>query len=134
MTYNRYDVMIKEVNAAQNKLENYYHELVKKNDEEALALYKIDPNAVSDMLTAFSLEQADLALQTWKRLGEYLMVKFLDGVIKGEKDGQFEQNDKRIPQRVIRPGYPEDFNRKEFVEPNPERFRLKSQEELNERK
>ena len=126
--------MIKEVNHAQDKLESYYKELVEKNDKEALALWKIDPNAVSDMLTAFSLEQADLALNTWKQLGERLMVKFLDGVIKGEKDGKFEQNEKHIPERVSRPGYPEDFNRREFVNPDPERFRLKSDEELKQRK
>ena len=134
MTYNRYSDMIKEVNHAQNKLESYYKELVDKNDKEALELWKKDPNAVSDMLTAFSLEQADLALTTWKRLGERLLVKFLDGVTKGEKDGKFEQNDKHIPERVIRPGYNEDFNRKEFVTPHPERFRLKSDEEMKQRK
>ena len=65
---------------------------------------------------------------------ELLMVKFLDDAIKGEKNGQFDGNHKRIPNKVTRPGYSHEYIEKEFVRPNPERFRVKTAEEMENRK
>ena len=62
------------------------------------------------------------------------MVKYLDDAIKGEKNGQFDGNHKRIPNKVTRPGYPAEYIEKEFVRPNPERFRVKTAEEMEQRK
>ena len=61
------------------------------------------------------------------------MVKYLDGVIKSEKDKRFIKNERNIPPSVIRPGYTESYNR-QIVNENSERFRYKSQEEINNRK
>ena len=46
---------------------------------------------------------------TWKRLGEFLVVKYNDGVVKRMKNGQFERNSIGQPAGVIRPGYPKEF-------------------------
>ena len=46
---------------------------------------------------------------------------------------KFIKNEKNIPPTVVRPGYTKSYNRK-VVGENPERFRYKSQEELNNRK
>ena len=51
-------------------------------------------------------------LQEWKKLGQYLMVKYVDGVIKREKDGQFQRNAHGLPASPIRAGYSEEFYRK----------------------
>ena len=68
-------------------------------------------------------------------MGKHFMMKYLDGVVKGtDEKGNFLQNDKHIPQKVTRPGYPEWYNRKEFVQPDKDRFRIRSQEEMNRRK
>ena len=73
-------------------------------------------------------------MRTWKKLGEYLIVKFMDGVVKGEKDGKFERTPEGIPANIGRPGYPADgFNKREFVDPDPERFRFRTKEEMNNR-
>ena len=69
-----------------------------------------------------------------EKIGEYLMVKRLDGVLKMEENGKFVQNEKGIPPHVVRPGYPTDYARDEFVTPNPDRFRVKTKEELDKRK
>ena len=78
--------------------------------------------------------EAEKAIATWRKLGEYLMVKYLDDAIKGEKNGQFDGNHKRIPNKVTRPGYSSEYIEKEFVRPNPKRFRVKTAEEMDNRK
>ena len=60
------------------------------------------------------------------------MVKRLDGVLKMEENGKFVQNEKGIPPHVVRPGYPTDYARDEFVTPNPDRFRVKTKEEFGQ--
>ena len=35
---------------------------------------------------------ANGATARWKKLGEYLLVKYMDGNVKKEKDGRFEEN------------------------------------------
>ena len=62
------------------------------------------------------------------------MVKYLDDAIKGEKNGDFDGNHKRIPNKVTRPGYSSEYIDREFVRPNPERFRVKTAEEMDNRK
>jgi len=74
--------------------------------------------------------QATSSTQAWKKLGEYLLVKYMDGNVKMEKDGKFLQNEKGIPPDIIRPGYPEDFLR-QMVKENPQ-LRVKTIKELKE--
>ena len=131
MVYNRFSHLMPEVKVAQNKWETFFNEAVKQADEFAITT---DSVRMHKFLTDFSEAQANIAISEWKKLGEFLMVKYLDGVTKGEQNGTFEQNDKHIPNKVIRPGYPEDYNRKIFVTPHPERYRLKSNEEMEKRK
>ena len=63
-------------------------------------------------------------VDAWKRLGEYLVVKYSDGVIRRTgKDGRFERNAIGQPAGIIRPGYPVDFLR-EYVKQTGERYKM----------
>lgn len=135
MVYNRYSHLIQDVEKSQLKLEKHFTDQLAEADKIAVELYQQqEPVKLEQFLNSFSNKQADKALATWKSLGEYLMVKYLDGTIKGEKNGKFEQNEKHIPQSVKRPGYPEDYIHRELVNPNPERFRVLTEDEMNQRK
>lgn len=83
-------------------------------------------------LTKFSLTQAENSTAAWKKLGEYLLVKYMDGNIKKEKDGKFLQNELHIPPGIIRAGYSEEILR-QIAKEHPG-LRVKTQEELNSRK
>ncbi|HQA75704.1 MAG TPA: C69 family dipeptidase [Salinivirgaceae bacterium] len=131
MVYNRYSHMMPDVKKEQEKWETFFNSAVQKADQFALTN---DTVKMREFLTDFSHAQAETALKAWTKLGQFLMVKYLDGVTKAEKDGQFEQNEKRMPNNLKRPGYPEDFNKKTFVTPDPERFRMRSDEEMQQRK
>ena len=123
------------VKEQQNKLEQEFFNDVKDAENHVAQLIKDGKNQeVRTFLNQFSLAEADKAFTTWKKLGEYLMVKFLDDAIKGEKNGDFDGNHKRIPNQVSRPGYPAEYCEKEFITPNPERFRVKTAEEMEQRK
>ena len=57
-----------------------------------------------------------------KRLGEFLIVKYNDGVVKRMKDGKFERNSIGQPAGVIRPGYPKEFL-EEYVKQTGDRYK-----------
>ena len=135
MVYPRYSMLHPIVKEQQNKLEQEFFNDVKDAENHVAQLIKDGKNQeVRTFLNQFSLVEADKAFTTWKKLGEYLMVKFLDDAIKGEKNGDFDGNHKRIPNQVSRPGYPAEYREKEFITPNPERFRVKTAEEMEQRK
>ncbi len=135
MVYNRYSELMPELKELQKKWDNFFTESVKRTDATAVDMYRKSSTAVTSMLTDYSVSQAENVTEAWRKMGERFMVKYLDGVVKGtDEKGNFLQNDKHIPQKVTRPGYPEWYNRKEFVQPDKDRFRIRSQEEMNRRK
>lgn len=127
MAYTRYSDMIPEIKAEQKKWESYFETAAKQADSFAQSY---DSTSMVQFLTDFSNAQAETAITAWKKLGERLMVKYLDGVTKSETNGVFDRDDYNNPKKIIRPGYNEDFNREEFVKPDPERFRVKSKDKL----
>ena len=135
MVYNRYSELMPELKELQKKWDNFFTESVKRTDATAVDMYRNSSTAVTSMLTNYSVSQAENVTEAWRKMGEHFMVKYLDGVVKGtDEKGNFLQNDKHIPQKVTRPGYPEWYNRKEFVQPDKDRFRIRSKEEMNNRK
>ena len=135
MVYNRYSELMPELKEQQKKWDDFFTESVKRTDATAVDMYRKSSTAVTSMLTDYSVSQAENVTEAWRKMGERFMVKYLDGVVKGtDEKGNFLQNDKHIPQKVTRPGYPEWYNRKEFVQPDKDRFRIRSQEEMNNRK
>ncbi len=109
--------------------EDDFNRLVPAIDKVALSMNQDDAR---QFLTSFSNLQAENSTAAWKKLGEYLLVKYMDGNIKKEQNGKFVQNEFHIPQSIIRAGYPEEFLRK-IAEENPQ-LKAKTEEELKNRK
>lgn len=126
--YGKYSFMMPDIKKVQTKWESNFNLLVPAIDKVAVSMSKEDAKA---FLTNFSVTQAENSTASWKKLGEYLLVKFMDGNIKKEKDGQFLQNEYHIPPGIIRAGYPEEFLRG-MVKENPG-LRVKSAEEIKNR-
>ncbi len=135
MVYNRYSDLMPEIKKLQQKWDNFFTQSVARTDATAKDIYVKMPSSVTGILTDYSLNQAENATEEWRKTGERFMVKYLDGVVKGtDEKGNYLQNDKHIPQKITRPGYPEWYNRKEFVEPDKDRFRVRTAEEMEQRK
>ena len=134
MVYNRYSDLIVEIKAMQEKWDTDFKYSVLATDNIALDIYQTSVADVEQFLTQYSHNQAQSVTNAWKLMGERFMIKYLDGVVKGtDEKGNFLKTDQDIPKKVIRPGYPEDYARKVFVEPNKDRFRLRTKEEMENR-
>ncbi|WP_297176205.1 C69 family dipeptidase [uncultured Porphyromonas sp.] len=103
MAYHRYEPMIQDIRPVQTALESSFNDLVKTTDEYALALMKTEPSRVSDYLTRVCDKVANETTARWKQLGEYLLVKYMDGNVKKEKDGKFEENGYG---QIVMPNFP----------------------------
>jgi dipeptidase len=107
--YLRYDVMSKDVVQLQQQLENRFMQNKPAIDKAAVELYQVNNEAARDFLTDYSVSMGMMTFDNWKKLGEYLLVKYMDGNIKKEKDGEFLTNGftDNIPEMPIQTGYPE---------------------------
>ncbi len=116
MVYSRYSDKIKEVQKVQSKLEDQFEASGPEVEEKAKALYEQSRPEAVQYLTQYSNDLVKGGLAEWKKLGEYLMVKYVDGVIKREENGQFQRNPHGLPVSPIRTGYPEPFIRRVIEE------------------
>ncbi len=112
MVYTRYSDMSVDMHKVQQQLENNFKEIQPEIEKKALNLYERSQPEAVHFLTNHTNSLVKNGLQEWKKLGQYLMVKYVDGVIKREKDGQFQRNAHGLPASPIRAGYSEEFYRK----------------------
>ena len=124
MAYHKYSFMIQDIRKVQQELENHYQEVVPAIDKAAQELYAKDPKEAVEFLTWFSTSTADNATARWKKLGEYLVVKYIDGNVKKEENGQFKRNAYGLPAYPDFPGYDEDYYRS-IVKSAGERLKVK---------
>ena len=118
--YSRYSLIMPDVKKVQLHWENNFNMIVPVIDNATRELPEMEARA---SLTHFSVSQAEASTAAWKKLGEYLLVKYLDGVVKKEQDGKFVQNEFGMPPGVLRPGYPQEYLR-EMVR-NNQNLRMK---------
>ena len=111
MAYGKYSFMIQDIRKVQQELENGYQSKIAVIDKAATELYNKDPEEARKFLTWFSTTTADGATARWKQLGEYLVVKYIDGNVKKEENGQFKRNQYGMPASPDFPGYDEDYYR-----------------------
>ena len=127
MVYPRYDLMIGDVRAVQQQLEDTFAQAQSGIESSALQLLQKDPAAAKRFLTNYTHLTAQSTLDAWKRLGEYLIVKYSDGVVRKTKDGRFLRNSIGQPAGVDRPGYSQEFL-KEYVRQTGDRYLMKALE------
>ena len=107
LCYLRYDMMSTDAVKVQKQLETQYISETDVVDAEAQRLFSTDVNQAITFLTRFSDKMAQNTFDQWKSLSEYLLVKYIDGNIKREKDGTFERNKWGNPVMPLQPGYSE---------------------------
>ncbi len=81
-TYSRWSDMIQDVQKVQRELEGRYLAEQPEVDAQALALYKQNPGLARDFLTAYSTRQGEELVARWRKLGEHLMWKYMDGNVR----------------------------------------------------
>ena len=111
MTYPRYAQLFPAVKAVRDELQQQYINEQASIDARAAELLKHNSADCQKFLTDYTVNTAQSMLARWKELGEYLIVKFNDQVVKKEKDGRFELTEDGICVAPERPGFPEQYRR-----------------------
>jgi dipeptidase len=82
--YARWSDMIVDVQRTQGELEGQFLADQPEIEKAALDLYKRTPEQAREFLTDYSLRQGDKVHTRWRKLGEQLLVKYIDGNVRDE--------------------------------------------------
>jgi len=104
--YARYRDIIQDVQIVQRELESSFAAQVPEVDQAAASLYQQSPRLAREYLTEYSAREAARTVARWRKLGEQILVKFLDGNIRDEHG------------KPRHPPYPEEWLRR-IVEERP---------------
>ena len=109
--YLRYNIIGKHVRSEVDAWENEMIARVDDIDAKIAAAECACEQA--KIATEFSVSSAQTLFQKWANLDKYLMVKYIDGNVKGEDEKGFidNGNGKDIPGKISQPGYTERWKR-----------------------
>lgn len=110
-----YNRVMPDLLKVQTELENKFAQNIPAVDAAALQLWEKDPTLAREFITDYSCNTGDYIVKRWSELGDFLLVKFLDGNVKQEKEGEFLRNPWGYPQPPSFPGYPESW-KNELIE------------------
>lgn len=109
MAYGKYSYMIEDIRKEQQRIEGQWQAMQPIVEKQAMAIAKDQGEAAAvEFLTNYSCNIADQSTSDWKKLGEYLMVKYIDGNVKIEKDGKFAE-EHGIVVFPKQPGYSQEY-------------------------
>lgn len=109
--YSRYEDMKVDVDRVRNKIMDRWDAETDSIDAQAVALLKNSTSDVTAFLNEYTARESNGATEAYKDLGIYLLVKYLDGNIKQEKDGEFARTPYGMADRPQQPKYSEEFYR-----------------------
>ena len=110
--YSRYSDKIKDIQKEQRALEGHFFAVQPEVERAAMNLHKSAPELARDYLTRYSARQTERTMKRWKKLGQHLLVKYLDGNVRNEKG------------KVTHPGYPGHWY-KRVVKERGEHYRMR---------
>jgi len=109
--YSRYSDMIQDIQPVQRELEGKFFAVQPELESAALDLFKRSPELARDHLTAYSVAEGEAVVKRWKKLGEFLIWKYLDGNVRDAQGN------------VTHPPYPKEWYQR-IIKETGERFRV----------
>ena len=119
-----YNRVMPDLQNQQSILENKFFEFQPVIDESAVKLYNEDPERAKEYLTDYCVSNANYVVDYWKEFGEWLFVKYLDGNVKQEENGEFLRNPWGYPKSPKFPGYPDSW-KENLIEETGDQFQIK---------
>ena len=109
--YNKYNFMIKDIRKVQSELEQRYQEMQPVIEANAMEIAKKEGEAAAvEYITSYACDLANSMTARWRQLGEFLLVKYIDGNVKHEENGVFKTRH-GIVEFPDQPGYDEAYYR-----------------------
>jgi len=121
MTYPRYAQLFPSVKAAREELENRFLAQQAQIESESQAMLAQDAARTAAFLTDYSARCASEMMQRWRKLGEYLIVKYNDQVVKPEENGKFQLTPDGLGAHPTRPGFTNSY-RKAIIEATGDKY------------
>ena len=109
MTYPRYSQLFPSVESLREELENGYIARQPEVEQKALSLWKESRTKAVAYLNDYTSQTAMDMLARWRKLGEYLIVKFNDQAVKKEEGGKFKLTPDGIGAFPDRPGFDDQY-------------------------
>jgi dipeptidase len=109
--YSRYVDMIQDIQAVQREIEGKYLAVQPELEAAVLELFKRSPELARDRLTAYSVGEGEALVKRWRRLGEFLIWKYLDGNVRDSQGN------------VTHPPYPKEWYQR-IIKETGDRFRV----------
>lgn len=110
--YPRYNFVIDDIRTVQNQLEGQFLLRQKEVEEKAAKLLSSSRAECLMFLTNYTKESGKTVYNTWKKLSEDLLLRYVDGVKKNEYF------------KTVNIGYPDDF-KKQIVSESGDRLKVK---------
>lgn len=120
-SYLFYDRVIVDIRKKQNEYAEKYKSYMPIIDAGAVSLYKDNPEKAVEFITDFSHNMANALVSDWKNFSNFLLVKYLDGNIKQEKDGEFIRTPYGFPKGLKQLDYPDEW-KKTIIDQTGDKF------------
>jgi hypothetical protein len=116
--------MVVDLQKVQSQLENKFFSFTPVIDQAALSLWNSGQKDLAyQFLTEYSVNQVETSVKKWRDLGHFLLIKYKDGNVMIEKNGNFERNESgKLPASPLHPAYPDWYYRK-IIENNKDHFK-----------
>jgi len=107
--YTRTRLLIGDLQKKQSELEDGYMAETVNIDKSAEALYKKSPAEAVKYLTDYSIKSGNNTVKQWKKLYQFLFVKYVDGNVKEVQP--IPKGYKYMVPKLSQPGYGDEWNR-----------------------
>lgn len=118
-----FDRVMPDLTKVQSELENRFASEIPDMDKSVMQLWKTDQEKARQQLTMYCNMTAQTTVDRWRTLGEFLLVKYLDGNVKKEKNGILLRNPWGYPQSPSFPGYSDEWKQK-VIEQTGDKLKL----------
>ena len=111
MVYPRWSLLYPELEQVRDSLQASYFARQPEVEERALELMKNDRDAAIALLTDYGDQIGEQMVKRWRQMAYHMIVKYNDGVIRQEENGQYLRNSSGFRPRLTRPGMSEKARR-----------------------
>jgi dipeptidase len=120
--YTRTRLLIGDLQKKQSELEDRYMVETVNIDKSAADLYKKSPAEAVKYLTDYSVKSGNNTVKQWKKLYQFLFVKYVDGNVKEAQP--IPKGYKYVAPKLTQPGYGDEWNRI-IVKNTGDKFKVK---------
>ena len=107
MVYPRWSLLYPELEQVRDSLQASYFARQAEMEQRALDLMNSDSEAAIALLSDYSDQLGDQMVKRWRQMAYHMIVKYNDGVVRQEENGQYLRNSSGFRPKLSRPGMSE---------------------------